>query len=499
MATGTLIPSPYQTVEDANGKPVSGALVNTYVAGTTTPATTYSDVSLTTPNSNPIVADSAGRWSCYLTPGASYKLVIQNPDSTSIRTIDNIGAVPPTSINLDVAGVAGEALTAGQAVYLSDGSGSKVAGQWYKADSANTYSSINGPVGMVPAAIASGSSGTIRLSGQVTGLAGLVVGSQYFIGSAGAITVTAPANRRYVGTADSTTSIVLVANPPDEVLNPVTICDGRLTLTTGVPVTTSDVTAATTLYYTPYVGNRIYLYDGTASWNLRSFSEFSIAIPATSSQMYDVFVFDNSGTPALELLAWTNDTTRATALVRQDGVLVKTGATTRRYVGSVRTTTVSGQTEDSAAKRYLFNFYNKATRPLRVTDTTDTWTYTTATLRQANGAATNQVDLVVGQAEEAVYLRADHLASNSNATPVSVLTGIGLDGTTTQATGCIATSAGADNGRTMPLTATLTTIPAVGRHFFAWLEFSGATGTTTWYGDSGGTVIQTGLSGFIRM
>ena len=39
--------------------------------------------------------------------------------------------------------------------------------------------------------------------------------------------------------------------------------NGRLTLTSGTPVTTNDVTAATTIYYTPYKGNAIQLYNGT--------------------------------------------------------------------------------------------------------------------------------------------------------------------------------------------------------------------------------------------
>ncbi len=51
---------------------------------------------------------------------------------------------------------------------------------------------------------------------------------------------------------------------------------------------------------------------------------------------------DSSGTPTLEALVWTNDTTRATALVRQDGVWSKTGALTRRYLGTVR---VDGESE----------------------------------------------------------------------------------------------------------------------------------------------------------
>src|SRR5262249_34743365 len=129
-ATGTLFSAPWFYAYDSNGNPISGAKACFYVAGTTTPATTYSDVSLTTPNTNPVVADSAGRVGpVYLTPGNSYKLILQDSTGTAltcdgavVRTQDNIAAIPTSSNNVDITGTAGEAITAGQCVYLSDGS-----------------------------------------------------------------------------------------------------------------------------------------------------------------------------------------------------------------------------------------------------------------------------------------------------------------------------------------------------------------------------------------
>jgi phage terminase large subunit len=56
---GTLTPTPYQTVLDADGVSVSGALIYTYTGGTTTLASTYTTSALTVANANPIVADSA--------------------------------------------------------------------------------------------------------------------------------------------------------------------------------------------------------------------------------------------------------------------------------------------------------------------------------------------------------------------------------------------------------------------------------------------------------
>ena len=92
------------------------------------------------------------------------------------------------------------------------------------------------------------------------------------------------------------------------------ICQGRLTLTSGVPVTTSDVTGAGTIYFTPFRGNQIGIYDGTNDI-VMTFSEISVALSGlTAGYVYDLFVYDNSGTLALDPpLVWTNSTTRATA------------------------------------------------------------------------------------------------------------------------------------------------------------------------------------------
>lgn len=271
---------------------------------------------------------------------------------------------------------------------------------------------------------------------------------------------------------------------------------GRLSLTTVVPVTSSDVTAATTLYYTPYHHDAVSLYDGSATWNRRTFTELSIAVPATTSQVYDVFAYDNAGVPALELLAWTNDTTRATALARQNGHLVKSGTTTRLYVGSMRTTTVSGQTEDSAAKRYLYNYYNRVERGLQAAfDTTDSWNYTTDTWRQANNNAVVQLDVVVGWNEDNINIQAICEGSNSTGGGTFRI-GVGENSVTTLATGTIHNNS-VSTVRTA-LFANLRKVPAVGRNFYASIEKSTASGTTTFYGDDG-TLCQTGISGTFRM
>lgn len=269
----------------------------------------------------------------------------------------------------------------------------------------------------------------------------------------------------------------------------------RLTLTSATPVTTTDVTGATTIYCTPYKGNRIALYDGSTGWTNYVSSEFSLALGTlTSGKPYDVFCYANSGVPTLEFLVWTNDTTRATALVYQDGVLVKSGATTRRYLGTFYTTSTT-QTEDSLVKRFLWNYYNRVARPMLRRETTASWNYSTNTVRQANASSSNQLDFVRGVDEDAVSVSLSVNAVNSGANPVSV--GLGLDTTSAYNIG--------QGGGFLPNntygggSASYNGLPGLGRHYIAWLECSLALGTTTWYGNNTvvGSTAYSGISGMV--
>ena len=274
------------------------------------------------------------------------------------------------------------------------------------------------------------------------------------------------------------------------------ICEGRLTLTSGTPVTTADVTGATSVFFAPYAGNRIALYDGSSDWNVRTFTEITIAVGTIDAgKPYDLFAYDNSGTVTFDApLAWTNDTSRATALTPQNGVLVKTGATTRRYIGTLYTTATT-TTEDSYAKRFLWNYYNRVTRPMRVLEATSSWVYTTATLRQARGSAANQLDFVCGMNETPVSAMIAATYANTSA-GVNVLVSLGLDSTSATATGVVFNAAAGAAGSPHVPVASLVTFPGVGRHYVVWLEYSTATGTTTWY--SASALRSSGIQGWIE-
>lgn len=218
MALGTLSPSAKQYFWNIiTGEPLAGGLVYTVTAGGVSPGNaiaTYQDSALTVPNSNPIQLNGAGYCTIFLTPGQAYKYIVTDANGVIQWTQDGIGGVPSSSNNLDVLGTVGEAISAGQGVYLSDGSGGKTSGQYFKWDATNPYSSTLPQVGIAPFAISASTIGVIRLGGQVTGLSSLVIGSTYYVGASGALTATVPTtNLRVIGVADSTTSLILNPNP----------------------------------------------------------------------------------------------------------------------------------------------------------------------------------------------------------------------------------------------------------------------------------------------
>lgn len=270
------------------------------------------------------------------------------------------------------------------------------------------------------------------------------------------------------------------------------VCDGRLTLTSGTPVTTSDVIAAGSVYFTPYKGNQIALFDGTSTWTTLSFSQLTISLASgfSSGKLYDVFAYNNAGVVALETVVWTNDTTRATALTLQNGIYVKSGATTWRYIGSFYTSSAT-TTEDSKAKRYVWNYQHRVVRELKRSETATSWTYSTGAYRQANANSANQLDFILGVAEDLVSATLLVNASNSTSTSRNPFFGMMLDGTTTTdcEAGFVTTSAGFYAGQAISRHYTV----AAGRHYIAWLEYGGGTDTQTWYGGD-----KRGLTGAVK-
>jgi hypothetical protein len=92
MATGNVIPDPIFTGLDSDGNPLSGGKLFAYAAGTTTPQDTYTSSALTSANANPVVLDSAGRATIFLS-SSSYKFILKTSADVTVWTVDNVQAI----------------------------------------------------------------------------------------------------------------------------------------------------------------------------------------------------------------------------------------------------------------------------------------------------------------------------------------------------------------------------------------------------------------------
>jgi hypothetical protein len=81
---------------DNNGVPLAGGLIYTYLAGTSTPAATYTSSTGSIAHANPIVLDAAGRIATgevWLTSGVEYKFVVKTALFVQLGSYDNISSI----------------------------------------------------------------------------------------------------------------------------------------------------------------------------------------------------------------------------------------------------------------------------------------------------------------------------------------------------------------------------------------------------------------------
>jgi len=205
--------------------------------------------------------------------------------------------------------------------------------------------------------------------------------------------------------------------------------NGRLTLESGVPVSSTDQTAKTTVYYTPYNGNLLSLYNGT-NWNAYTFAELSITTSGLSANSnYDIFAYVSGSTVTLEYSsAWTNDTTRSSAISLLNGVYVKTSDTTRRYLGSIRSN-ASTQFTDSTTNRLVWNFNNKVSRSMQGYVYSLSHSYNGGVREYNGGTSITRLYFITGINAE-TFLATVYAPVMSGGTSCNVL--IAIDSTTVQ-------------------------------------------------------------------
>jgi hypothetical protein len=291
---------------------------------------------------------------------------------------------------------------------------------------------------------------------------------------------------------------------------------GRLSLTSGVAVTTADVTAATAIYLVPANGNWSTVYNGT-DWVPLTFSGVTLTLSASHAinTNYDVFDFIDAGVLNIGTgPAWSTNTSRGTGagtteielfegrIVNKNAITLRNGATTyavpaRQALlrGTFRTIGTAGQTEDSRLKRYLSNVYNPVSRQMyqdSLSQLIVNYTYSTSAMRQANGSTDNAVRYVQTLAGREVNAEVAATVSTSDIAGPLATVGIGID-STSQSARRLSPASFAVVNKNASAFAAYTGDPGIGFHEINWLEQGNGTGTQTWVGYGGGPWANSGI------
>lgn len=269
---------------------------------------------------------------------------------------------------------------------------------------------------------------------------------------------------------------------------------GRVSLLSGNATPTADTTS-TTVYYVPYRNARVPLWNGS-TWVSTPLGTPSVAIgTVTAGTVFDIFAYLSAGMVLIEKLAWTNATTRATAVDMPAGTgaefPTKNGDKTRLYVGTVVATTTT-TVPDTLSERCVWNMYNRVPKVIRALETADFWTYGSSTLRPLNNNTNNRVRWVLGQDEDCIDIGLFVPTVSSSGSIPTVA--IGIDSTTAAVAGCIKTYT-QDNGISTATAASIAAWrgnPGIGYRYAQALEASSG-GTPTFVGDTALTTVQAGI------
>jgi hypothetical protein len=320
--------------------------------------------------------------------------------------------------------------------------------------------------------------------------------------SAAGRTVLTAANAAAQRTALGVTATVAQTGSFLDLINrPASMPRGRLTLTTGVPVLTSTVSGAGTVYFTPYGGATVPVWDGSA-WVDTAFTERSQALTdatkspaaAGANSNYDLFVWNDGGTlRCTRGPAWSSDTSRGTGagttelqtvggyLCNKVAITNGPGAGAGLYVGSVRTngsstvdwTLGTSAAGGGAASLGVWNQFNRVEILTRVQDSNAGWAYTTASWRSADNSTTNRISAVFGGTDESHEASYTCVMAQSGANTTTTYVGIGVDSTSSPSGVVAQHNSGGVAVASTPRATAIGNL--LGFHFFQAIEY-GATG-----------------------
>lgn len=87
---------PHQYAPDVTGAPLPGAKLYFYASGTATPLDTFSEATLSIPNTNPVQANDAGIFPDIFLQTLQYKVVLTDKSDNEVNTADPVAPyIPP--------------------------------------------------------------------------------------------------------------------------------------------------------------------------------------------------------------------------------------------------------------------------------------------------------------------------------------------------------------------------------------------------------------------
>jgi hypothetical protein len=392
--------NPFPQFFDSTPDVYNGGKLMFEASGTSTPLDTYTDQALTIPNTNPVILDAAGRsaTSIFL-QDLEYKVTLKDANDVTIWTADPISCRDGDLV-------------------------------------AKTLTGSGSPNGAV--------AGTAGSASILPDFYWDYTNKILYVCTTTGTTSTA------IWTAVNASSAASVVVPPQ----------GYLTLASGQPVLTTDVTGTGIVYYTPDTGTLVPIYNGSSFVPI-TFAELILTLSSANAgaTIYDVFVYSNSGVLTLVTgPAWAVSTPAlgsrgtgagTTQLSKVSGILVNTVQITGRngantytvpasqgtYLGSIYIDGNAGQTSchlsyGQGRKWGVWNCYNRKPIRLRCGDNTASWSYNTTSFRSSNGTANNVMSIFTGLAEEASDIFFTQRRAMANASTISI-NAIGYSSTTT--------------------------------------------------------------------
>lgn len=298
---------------------------------------------------------------------------------------------------------------------------------------------------------------------------------------------------------------------------------GRLTLQSGAPVMTGDMTGANSVFYDSYISQLVPLYNGSA-WSYLPIAsdEISLALSTTNhlaGNIYDVFAINVGGVLTLVTgPAWTSTIARSIVIARHGGILTNSSILNHAYhgatdygpisanqatlLGSIYCTS-NGQTSAQftpasvasgpAGIVAISNAYNTCNATYFGSDSTVSWPYSSTVWRHANNSSNNIFVLL--DSLGTINVDADYLCTISdgaNGSQGRLAIGIDWSGGTPTNGLAVSMYSGATTANAPSLMAKNKATGLLGLHTYAALEWASSVGTTFYSGAVSGTTPSIG-------